>query len=217
MGVVVRVTRSFWSSIERETIYRTNMNPEVNYYLFDEFWYSWSIVPDFGRILVTAVSGNFSLQHLWDGYYFIFLFQILTVLFLSVCLVAQKWEQYFPVIAQVAIIVVTLLVSVAAPIIGVSQYVQTWSFAGGREFVQFEAGFYLAVVSSILTLFYAATYFVKVLRKRARFASFWKEESLIIIRMFCFFSEKKGLSNLNGSGSGEGRWVGLRCLPLGGN
>jgi len=48
-----------------------------------------------------------------------------------------------------------------------------------------------------------------------RFASFWKEESCLRIRLrvFCFFSEKKGLPNLNGSGSGEGRWVGLRCLP----
>lgn len=149
-------------------MYWTNMSPEVEYHLFnDQFWYDWSLDPEraIGKTLAMIVSGNFSIRYLWDGYYFIFLFQILTALFLSVCLAAQKLEQYFPVIAQMAIIVVTLLVSVAAPIIGVSQYVHTWSFAGGREFVQFEAGFFLAVVSSILTLVYVASRFVKLLRE----------------------------------------------------
>lgn len=176
-GVSVRGTRIFWSFMDRGTRYVADMNPSVHYDLFDEFWIDYSIDNGFRMIIVMIYSGNFSIQHLEDGYYFIFLFQILTGLFLSVCLVAQKWEQYFPVIAHLAIIVVTFMLSIAAPIIGVNQYVQTWSFAGGRGFVQFEAGFYLAVVSSILTLFYAATYFVKVLRKRARFAAFWKEES----------------------------------------
>lgn len=166
--IVERIDYLYWSFMAQKTTY--NYAPTIDdrwvareYLLVDQFWRN---PPNIGSLIFYQIGMNRPLGNLWQGYYIIFLFQILTALFLFLSLFMNiATERWNPSLKQTALYVTTFLISLGAPIVGVNQYVRDWGFSGGRDFVQFQIGFYLATVSSILIIAYALSYIVRMLRE----------------------------------------------------
>lgn len=156
-----RVENWFWPFMKRSVFHRTNYPTVLRHELFDQLWrYGSDTLPGPDYVLKILVAG--SVSDPTEGYFVIFFFQLLTVLFQAVCcIVADRWDA--PVL-QLIFYVATFVLSVVPPVVGVNQYVLNWRLVG-TDLVQFSAGFYLSVLSSILTLIYVLGFITKILRE----------------------------------------------------
>jgi len=170
--VVERIDFSYWSFMAKKTIYQ--YSPSENYHwsetlhlLYNQLW---GDPPSISSLIYYQIIIGRPLGDLWEGYYVILLFQILTVIFLLVCVLTERWNFS---LKGAALFIATFLVSLGAPVVGVNQYSQDWNFnggvtighVGGRSSVQFEIGFYLALASSILILIYAVSSIIIMFRE----------------------------------------------------
>lgn len=170
--VIERIDYSYWSFMAKKTIYSYSPSEDYRwsgtlYLLYNQLW---GDPPGINSLMYYQIILGRPLGDLWQGYYVILLFQILTVIFLLACLFTERWNFS---LKGIALFIATFLVSLGAPVVGVNQYAQDWDFdggvtighVGGRASVQFEIGFYLAIASSILILIYALSSIIIMLRE----------------------------------------------------